>query len=180
MKRTIAALMTILMLCCVSAYAETAATAIPEITFDETTAAYEGVWLNFEDDGFMLYLPADWIDAEITDEMLATGTYYVATSADGAYAMTVTYTAEAQVTTNEEIVAQLTEAGYENVTQMTINGIAVVGYIITAQDVSGMAFADGEGGMYVISFVPASDEAFAPIGQTMMSSLSPIAAEAAE
>ena len=173
MKRTIAVLMTILMLCCVNAYAETADTAIQEIAFDETTAAYEGAWVNFEDDGFMLYLPTDWVDVEITDEMLASGTYYAATSADGAYAMAVAYTADTGVTTNEEIAAQLTASGYENVTQLTINGIGVVGFDITAQDVSGMSFADGEGGMYVFSFTPASDETFAPIGQTIISSLEP-------
>lgn len=172
MKRTVAALMTILMLCCVSAYAETAAVAIPEITFDETTAAYAGQWLNFEDDGFMVYMPTDWVDVEITDEMLAAGTYYAATSADGTLVMTVTYTADAQILTIEELEAQLTTGGCENVMQVTINGISVVGYDLTAQDVSGMAFVDGVGGMYVFSFTPVSNEAYAPIAQTMISSLS--------
>jgi hypothetical protein len=202
MKRTFAALMIIMMLCFACAYAETAdtteaaeataeataeaaettettettETAIPEIVFDETTAAYEGTWVTFEDDGFMIYLPSDWIEAEITDEMLESGTYYAATSADGVYAMTVNY-AETDVTTGEEIAAQLTEAGYENVTRVLINGIDVVGYDITDQDVSGMAFADAEGGMYVFSFTPTSDEAFAAIGQTIISSLSLIEAE---
>ncbi len=176
MKRTFAILMAIMMLCLASAYAETAETtdtAAPEIIFDETTAPYEGTWLTFDDDGFMIYLPTDWIDAEITDEMAESGTYYAATSADGAYAMTVSY-AETEATTNDEIAAQLTEAGYENVAQVNFNGIDVVGYDITEQDVTGMTFADGEGGMYVFSFTPASDEAFATIGQTIVSSLSPI------
>ena len=175
MKRTFATLMALMMLCFVStcAYAETTETAIPEIVFDETTASYEGAWLTFDDDGFMVYLPSDWISVEITDEMLASGTYYAATSADGVYAMAVSYT-ETEVTTNDAIAAQLTAAGYDNVTQLIIHGIGVVGYALPEQDVSGMAFADGAGGMYVFSFTPASDEAFAVIGQTIISSLSPI------
>lgn len=204
MKRIFATLMAIMMLCFVSAYAETAETTeteeiteteemteseetseteettettettIPEIVFDETTAAFEGTWITFDDDGFMLYLPSDRIDVEITDEMLESGVYYAVTSADGTYAMTINY-AETDVTTNDEIAAQLTEAGYENVTQMIVNGIGIVGYDITEQDVSGIALADGVGGMYVFSFTPASDEAFAAMGQTIISSLSPIA-----
>lgn len=177
MKRTLATLLVITILCFASAYAETTETTIPEIVFDETTAAYEGTWLTFDDDGFMVYLPSDWIDADVTDEMAASGTYYAATSADGAYAMTVSY-AETEATTNDEIAAQLTEAGYENVTQLNLNGIDVVGYDITEQDVSGMTFADGAGGMYIFSFMPSSDEAFAAIGQTIVSSLSPIEPEA--
>lgn len=180
MKRTFAALMVITMLCFASAYAETAETtetAIPQIVFDETTAAFEGTWVTFEDDGFMLYLPSDWIEVEITDEMAESGTYYAVTSADGAYAMTVSY-AETEATTTDEIAAQLTEAGYENVSQANLNGIDVVGYDITEQDVTGMTFADGVGGMYVFSFTPSSDEAFAVIGQTIVSSLSLIEPDA--
>lgn len=183
MKRTFAALMAMMMLCFATAYAETTPAADEtdaatlEITFDETAAPYEGQWLTFDDDGFMLYLPSDWVDAEVTDEMAQSGTFYAATSADGAYAMTVSYAEDTGVTANDEIADQLTSAGDENVTRLTVNGIDVVGYDATEQDVSGIAFADGEGGMYVFSFTPASDETFAAIGQTIISSLSPIEAD---
>ncbi len=186
MKRTIAILLALLMLFCATAYAETADVSdaadasIPEITFDESAAAYEGDWLTFDDDGFMVYLPSDWIDVDVTDEMMASGTYYAATSADGAYAMTVSYSDESGVTSNDDLAAQLTAAGYDGVTQVVINGISVVGYDITAQDVTGMAFLDSNGAMYVFSFTPASDEAYAAIGQTIVSSLSPIDADMAE
>ena len=183
MKRTFAILMTLMMLFSASAFAETtetadaAATSIPEIVFDETAAAYQGAWLTFDDDGFMVYMPSDWVSVELTDELLAAGTYYAAKSADGAFAMTVSYSAENDATTNEELAAKLTEAGYENVTQAIINGISVVGYDMSAQDVSGMAFMDSNGGMYVFSFTPASNETFTAIGQTIITSLSPIPAE---
>lgn len=183
MKRTFAILMTLLMLFSTGAFAETTdttaatATTIPEIVFDEATAAYQGTWLTFDDAGFMVYMPSDWKDVEVTDEMLASGTYYATTSADGAFAMTVSYSEKNDVTTNDELAAKLTEAGYENVLQATINGIGVVGYDISAQDVVGMAFMDSEGGMYVFSFTPSSNDDFAAIGQTIVSSLSPIPAE---
>jgi hypothetical protein len=179
MKRVLAILTTVLMLLCANAYAETADTtaaadaAIPQITFDESTAAYEGNWLTFDDDGFMLYLPSDWIDVDITDDMLAAGTYYAATSADGAYVMTVSYSEDNDVTTNDELAAQLTASGYANVTQVDLNGIDVVGYDSSDNSFTGMAFMDAEGGMYVFSFTPASDEAFTAIGQTIVSSLAP-------
>lgn len=183
MKRTLAILMTLFMLVSASAFAETAETSdataasIPEIVFDETAAAFQGDWLTFDDDGFMVYMPSDWVSVEVTDELLAAGTYYAAKSADGAYAMTVSYSAENDVATNDELAAKLTEAGYENVTQAIVNGISVVGYDMSEQDVSGMAFMDGDGGMYVFSFTPASDETFTAIGQTIITSLSPIPAE---
>jgi len=179
MKRVLAILTTLMVLLCAAAYAETADTAaadasIPQIVFDETAAPYDGAWLTFDDDGFMLYLPNDWVDVDVTDEMLNAGTYYAATSADGAFAMTVSYTEEADMVSNADLAAQLTAVGYENVTQLVINGISAVGYDIGAQDVSGMAVLDGAGGMYVFSFTPASNETYAAVGQTIISSLSSI------
>ncbi|HNW86086.1 MAG TPA: hypothetical protein PLP25_06460 [Candidatus Limiplasma sp.] len=187
MKRTFAILLTLMMLIGATACAESTdaaaatetpdAAAVTQITFDETAAPYQGDWLTFDDDGFQIYLPTDWKEADITDDMKTAGTFYAATSADGAYAMTVSYSEENNVTTNEELAAQLTAAGYENVTQLDINGISVVGYDISAQDVSGMAFMDSNGGMVVFSFTPASNETFKPIGQAIISSLSPIETE---
>lgn len=188
MKKTFAILMALMMLFCVSAYAETteaaAATAAPEaaavtqITFDESAAPYQGSWLTFDEDGFGVYLPSDWVKKDVTDEMKSAGTLYAGTSADGAYAMTLSYAESADVATNDDLASQLTTAGYQNVTALNINGIDVVGYDIDAQDVSGVAFLDGNGGMYVFSFTPASNETFKTIGQTIISSLSPIAAPA--
>jgi len=177
MKRTFAILLTLMMLFSVTAYAEstgTQAASIQQITFDETSAPYEGGWLTFDDDGFMLYIPSDWVDVDVTDEMLDAGTYYAASSADGAWGMTVSYSQDAGATSNDDLAAQLTDAGYENVTQLNVNGIDIVGYDITEQNVSGVAFLDSEGALYVISFTPADDEAFAVIGQTIIMSLSPM------
>ena len=153
--------MALMMLFCVSAYAETteaaAATAAPEaaaltqITFDESAAPYQGSWLTFDEDGFGVYLPSDWVKKDVTDEMKSAGTLYAGTSADGAYAMTLSYAESADVATNDDLASQLTTAGYQNVTALNINGIDVVGYDIDAQDVSGVAFLDGNGGMPVRS-----------------------------
>ena len=185
MKRTFAILMALMMLFSVSAYAESTeatdaatapeASALPQITFDETAAPYQGSWVTFNDAGFEVYLPSDWVQKEVTDEMQAAGTLYAGTSADGAYAMTLSYAESGNVTTNDDLAAQLAAAGYQNVTALNINGIDVVGYDIDAQDVSGMAFLDSNGGMYVFSFTPASNETFKTIGQTIISSLSPVA-----
>ena len=183
MKRTFAILMTLLMLFSASALAETAtttdaaATSIPEIVFDETTAAFQGNWLTFDDSGFMVYMPTDWVDMEVTEDLQAAGTFYATKSADGAFVMTVSYSPKNNATTNEELAAMLTAEGFTGVTQAIINGISVVGYDMTEQDVSGMAFMDSEGGMYVFSFTPASNEDFTAIGQTIITSLSPIPAK---
>ena len=48
-----------------------------------TTAAevlYEGVWVQFED-GFEIYLPAEWYEFECTEEMNAQGIFYMAGTA---------------------------------------------------------------------------------------------------
>jgi len=182
MKKMLILLTILTMLFTTCAFAETTEatdTATPSIVFDESTAAFEGDWLTFDDDGFMVYMPSDWVDADVTDEMEASGTFYAAKSADGSFAMTVSYSEEnGDTATNEDLAAQLTASGCENVTLANINGIDVVGYDISAQDVSGMAFMDSEGGMYVFSFTPASNEAFKTIGQTIISSLSPISEDA--
>jgi len=186
MKRALAILTVLLMLMCVNAYAETTdATgtdaSVTQVTFDESTAAYDGVWLVFDEDGFMLYVPSDWVDVDVTDDMADAGTFYAGTSADGVYAMTVSYSADNDgLTTNDELAAQLTAAGYEGVAQANVNGIDVVGYDIPQQDVTGMAFMDGEGGMYVFSFTPASNETYSAVGQTIAFSLSPVDTDEAE
>lgn len=122
-------------------------------------APFEGVWVQFED-GFEVLLPADWLEIEVTEDMIASGIFYVACSPDGANTVQMSWSALEAAMTIEEVQAALA-LQYPDAQVIEFNGIGFVSFSDVENDIFGMAALDGvDLGMYVFWFTPNSDEAF--------------------
>ena len=79
--------------------------------------------------------------------------------------------------TVDDIYKQLGDAGYKSLYKVDLNGIPAVGFDIDDQKVSGVAFADTDGGMYTVQLGPNDDKDFEPIMKNIFMSISPTTAE---
>lgn len=113
------------------------------ITFDESVADYNGVWVPF-DDGFQLYLPSNWNTYIVSEEQQANGCLYQAgdASATTAYApyIAVNYGATEGLTTLDEIADMLAQAGYTVDGLISVNGMECVSYSMPSNDLTGLIF----------------------------------------
>ena len=133
-------------------------------------APFDGVWVQFED-GFEILMPADWLELEVTEEMIASGIFYAACSADGANTVQISWSAlEAEMTAQKIQAALATE--YPDAEVLEINGIEFIGFSDETNDLFGMAALDGvDLGMYIFWFTPNSDEAFADTAAVIATSI---------
>lgn len=139
-----------------------------EVNFEDF---YPGEWVEFEG-GFQLYLPTDWPELEITDEMAEAGVGYG--RSDGEWAFLLGYSPLDADLSVEELQVILQEAyGYAETIELTDS--AVVCYLDEANDSLCFAALDGtEPGMYIFSFTPAGDENMQALATVIMASLTQI------
>lgn len=134
-----------------------------------TAMAEEMVPVTFED-GFQISLPADWVEIELTDEMLAGGIGYAVCSPDGTHTVQISWSPLEADMTVEELQADLATE-YANATIIESNGIGFVGFTVS-EDAYGFAALDAtEPGMYIFWCTPANDEAFNETVIAIMSSI---------
>lgn len=120
---------------------------------------FEGVWVQFEE-GFEVMLPANWLEIEVTEEMIAGGIFYAACSEDGANTVQMSWSALENAMTAQEVQAEI-EVGYPGAQIMEFNGVEFVTFVDQENDIFGMIALDGvDLGMYTFWFTPNSDEAF--------------------
>lgn len=135
-----------------------------------SAVAEELVPITFED-GFQISLPGDWVELEVTDEMLEGGVFYAAASPDGANTVQISWSALEAEMTIEEVQADLATA-YPDAEVAELNGIAFVGFSDAANDLFGFTALDAvEPGLYTFWFTPASDEAFIGSAATIVASI---------
>jgi hypothetical protein len=151
-------------------------TAVAEET--ETVYPYEGAWVTFED-GFAVYLPADWVEVEVQDEWLESGIFYVAASPDGARTVQIAW-AEADVTTYEDLQAAMATIYPDATIVQNEDGIQFVTYESAENDVATLIALDAtENGMYLFNFTPASDGDFRAIALAIAGSITNVEVDAA-
>ena len=122
-------------------------------------APFEGVWVQF-DAGFEVLMPGEWLEMEVTEEMIASGIFYAACSPDGANTVQMSWAALEAPMTIEEIRAEL-DTVYPGAEIVEFNGIEFVSASDTVNDLFSMTALDGvDLGMYTFWFTPDSDEAF--------------------
>lgn len=169
MKKMLAMLLAVLTLC----FGAAAMAESVEVT--DVEGAFDGVWVQFENAGFQIYVPSEWIDLEISDEEEESGVFFHAASEDGAYEMSIMYAElDGATYTHEDMKAEL-EASYPGATDVTINDIQAVACYDSANDIYALAALDSEGtGMFVFYFKPASDDTMTQIADVIVASLSPI------
>lgn len=123
-----------------------------------------------EGDGFQFYIPANWECAELTDEDVANGYVFGATSAIGGRALVVMYSSLDIVLTAEEFQMALVEE-YPTAAVKNINGISVIACNDEEQDVYSIIVMDTVNpGLYIFAFTPASDADFLPTADAIVAS----------
>jgi len=133
-------------------------------------APFEGVWVQF-DAGFEILMPGDWLELEVTDEMLSGGVFYAACSPDGANTVQMSWGALEAPMTIEELQAALNEV-YPGAQIVEFNGVAFVTASDTENDLFCMTALDGvDLGMYTFWFTPDSDAAFVETAVAIASSI---------
>ena len=160
MKKLLALVLALLMFLSSAAMAE-------EIVYEQF---FDGTWVQFED-GFELYLPSEWLELEVTDDMLEGGIFYAVMSPDGKYTCQVGWSPLDADYTYEEALAQV-EAVYPGAKLMEVNGIGLICFGDGANDILGFAALDGaEPGLYMFFFTPMSDENLQIMASVIASSL---------
>ena len=127
-----------------------------------TTAAevlYEGVWVQFED-GFEIYLPAEWYEFECTEEMNAQGIFYMAGTEDMSYTCALAWNPLEEDCTIEELHAEMVKV-YPDAQIMDVSGVGLVFYEDTENGLLNYVALDAtEPGFYLFAFSPADDAVF--------------------
>lgn len=170
MKKMLAMLLAVLTLCF---GAVAMAESVPEVDEAAEQAALADLTADgqlIEGDGFQFYIPADWEIGELTDEEIAEGYAFVASSADESQVLVLTYTALDAAITAEELQPGLVEV-YPTATVMDLNGSSVVAFHDADEDVLGIVVMDTvDAGYYIFMFTPASDADFLPVADAIAAS----------
>ncbi len=170
MKKMLAMLLAVLTLCFGAA---AMAESVPEVDEAAEQAALADLTADgqlIEGDGFQFYIPADWEIGELTDDEIAEGYAFVASSADESQVLVLTYTALDAAITAEELQPGLVEV-YPTATVMDLNGTSVVAFHDADEDVLGIVVMDTvDAGYYIFMFTPASDADFLPVADAIAAS----------
>lgn len=163
MKKILAILVALMMVLPIAALAEEDQQAYTvEITFD-------GSYIPFEEDGFQIYLPNEWIVFEITPEWEEQGIYFASGSEDGSQIMMLSMMAgEGYELTN---LAEEMSVSFTGVQIITINDIGFVTYDIDESNSSGMVALNENGSAYNFVFTPADDADYMTLAMQIMASI---------
>lgn len=147
---------------------------------DIDESIYEGKWFDTEL-GFEVYLPADWEESEVTDEMAEAGLVFIAGENEetGGANLVITYTEVPEEVKESYDLEQLgLELAETNTTAMyaDLNGIPAVIFENDETQVNGFAFLTSNG--FVISGVISASpeigyEEYGPYIMNMTMSISP-------
>ena len=165
MKKLIAILCIAAMLFSFSACAFAEAATKEYVTFSAENvdeSLYDGHWVELSE-LIDMYLPTDWIGADITEDDVADGLYCLIANPDmSAYVSLVIAdadtVAEWGVTNMDELAALFVESGYEDAEVIIINDITTVVYTDTDNDTCDIMISLDDGSIADISLYPNSDE----------------------
>lgn len=120
---------------------------------------YDGVWVQFED-GFELYLPADWYEMELSEEWYAQGIFYAAGTEDFSQSVTLAWQPLEAECTLEEAQVEF-EGEYPGATIVEANGVQMLLFVDMESNLLNFIALDGtEPGYYLFAFSPVDDEDF--------------------
>lgn len=139
-------------------------------TAEGIESLFDGVWVQFED-GFEIYLPADWYSVECTEEMHANGIFYMAGTEDMAYTCTIAWTPLEEDCSVTELQAAMATV-YADAEVVEVNGVDLVAYEDTANNlINCLALDATEPGFYLFAFSPADDEDFVNLAAMIAASI---------
>lgn len=154
--------------------------ALAEETAAEENYSYEGVWIQFPNDGFEMYLPANWLMLEVNETLLDAGIYFGILDPDNNAILNVAWNSLPESMTLEAMREDLA-VYYPEARVVTLGGNQVVEYLIEEQDLLTFAFPDQtEAGMFMITVMPASDEKINLMAHQILSSMRALPVQDAE
>ena len=170
MKKIFALVLALVLALSIAAFAEEQPVDIESI--------YEGTWVTFEDDGFNMYIPSDWVELELDQELIeSSGFYYAVASADGACTFQLAWLpieAEMDIAALQAEIASV----YPEAAVVALNGFDAVCYADAEVGILTFAVLDqADLGVYYFNFTPASNEEMVVLASLMMASISPVEAE---
>ena len=146
-------------------FAFTMAAAVAEETVTEEPVIYavedlfEGVWVQFEQ-GFELYMPAEWYMYEISEEMAAKGIMFHAGTEDMSHYFTLVAAMSETPYTLEQMQAELVTV-YTDAELIEANGVGLVRYTHEESGVRMYMAVDELGTtFYTFTFYPIGDTDF--------------------
>ena len=170
MKKLIALLMTLCLLCA-CAYAEET-TEMNWADDEEATSDIEGQFCPIADLGVMMFIPSIFGSVEVTDEQKAAGVIALLSTTDGAGRISFTYQDPGDMD-GEAFVAELTKAGATDIDPIILNGRTGINYDLEMNGVktTNVVISVDETKILTISFAPMDDEGFAELAQIMAASI---------
>ena len=133
-------------------------------------APFEGVWVGYEAGWIKWLMPSDWLEMEVTEEMMEANLFYGAFSADGSQVMQILWTPLSMPKTIEAIEKELAPS-YDSVELLDVNGKKMVYFADNLNGMFGYAMLDElDPGVYQFFFSPV-DEAFRPTAEAIAASV---------
>ena len=175
MKKLFIIMLAVLLLAFSAAYAQETET-VQEINWEDIApaveeAGLEGEFYNVADLGIAMWIPAQFTEAELTDEDIENGYLAYLTTEDAEAAVAVV-AVDVEGTSLQDWMALLSEE--ESITEVEyglINGIEAVTYNMPENDTVNVDFATDGGYIVEFTFWPASDEGFQQIAMIMIASI---------
>lgn len=137
----------------------------------EVAIDYIGVWVPFEQLGFQLYIPNDW--------MVVTGqsdTFFSAVNLQESYGLWIEVMQNIGLSMDDLLLNLAQMEGFEHVTPLYLNNVAFVGYDHPESNLRGyVTLTANAGAILFFKFTPADDIASISLSQMIMASLSPLA-----
>ena len=171
MKKLFAALLSLcLMLTAFTAVAEEEPSVINWSDYEEQAANVEGHFAEISDIGLKMFIPAQFMDTELSEEALADGTFMVLKTEDESAVVR----AQAMAYDSDQFMAMLTASGITG-WDTIVNGIHFLQFNVTGDDVNAACFAVSSTAnkTLVFSFAPADQEAYADLFRLMAASMQP-------
>jgi len=177
MKKLLAILLTLAVLCSVSVSAFAADTDVTTFTFAEVAedlAEIDADGLIHQVGGYVLWLPSFFEEQELSDERIEQGYIANIMAADESAAVIAFTDTNEEGADLETLAKAYTGAGLE-AEVVEVNGVPGMLYVDETSDTLNLLFLEGEDkkGETVISFYPLSDEGFSSLASMVLRTVQP-------
>ena len=131
----------------------------------------DGAFYLVGETGLKMWIPAIFIEEELTEEDIDDGMVLFLSTADGSAYVAVNHVDLEGGTLEDGYAGLLLDDQYSDVEMGKINGLKVLSYTNVENDMTGLSFIDSDGYMIQFLFYPQSDEGFSAVAAIMGASI---------